>query len=86
MKTNQYAVCEFYPTGNVFPVRIGITTPDEAESLRQWMKQGFSAAEDWRAIPMHELREHLISDRVELSCFTQEAQAEMRAKIMEATA
>lgn len=79
--TPPFAVAEFYKNGNVFPVRINVATRAEAEQARAWMMIGQGARDDWRIIPMTELRELLHAGRVTLSCFTPEAQAEKRAEI-----
>lgn len=65
---------------------LNIATEFEAQRGKHWMKQGPSAAEDWRAIPMADLRPLLEAGKVHLQCFTAEAQAEKRRQIMEATA
>ncbi len=80
----KYAVCQFYPSGEVFPVEINIPTESRAAQLRSWMQQGPSATEDWRAAPMAQLRELLTAGKVRLECFTLEAQAEKRAAILNA--
>lgn len=76
-----YAVAEFYKDGTVFPVELNIATEAKANSLRSWMKIGQGDRQDWRVIPMSELRALQHAGRVTLSCFTAEAQAEKRALI-----
>lgn len=78
---NSFAVVEFYKSGKVFPVRISISTSVEAERLCQWMRIGCGEFQDWRVIPMAELRELLNAGRVTLEGFTKEAQAKRVAAI-----
>ena len=77
----KYACCEFNNDGTVFPVSYNHTEAD-AQRARNWMKVGCGQFQDWRVIPMFELRELLVAGKVDLSCFTPAAQAEKRAEIM----
>jgi len=86
MKTTnaQFAVCEFYKDGTVFPVQIAIQTEAQAASAKHWMQIGAGQFEDWRVIAMTELRRLLEAGKVDLHIFTPEAQAEKRAIILNA--
>jgi hypothetical protein len=78
----KFAVCDVYKNGDVFPVEINIQSEGQAISLRRWMQTGQGQFDDWRLIPMGELKQLLIAGKVRLEVFTAEAQAAKRAVIM----
>lgn len=80
-----FALINTYPNGNVFPVEIAIATSAQAEKRRSWMLVGQSQFDNWSVITMEELRSLLHAGRVDLGCFTAEAQAEKRRVIEECT-
>ncbi len=81
MKT-KYAVCNFNKDGSIFPVRLSIPSENEASSAAGWMKIGAGQFDDWRVVPMSDVRSLLIAGKVDLAGFTEEAQKAKRAEIM----